>query len=175
MHIVFMVLGAVAGAAFWWYRLKMANDALSDAYDAVTTLRGNFRRRKLRQKAEESPVAAIDDPVLAAATILQSVASNEAPVSKKVNDLIHEFISGLTTPQNTEEALIYARWAVSRVVETPMVIDRVAPLLNARLNDAEKEELISMVRAVEKCQSSWQTPHSEAVTRLRRKLNCVPA
>ena len=35
MHILLALLGIAAAGAFWWYRLKMMNDAAGEVIDAV--------------------------------------------------------------------------------------------------------------------------------------------
>ena len=70
MHIVLAVVGLIGAAAFWWYRLKYMSDAANEAVDAVGRVQGHFRRGKLRKKSALAPISAIDDPVIAAATIM---------------------------------------------------------------------------------------------------------
>lgn len=171
MHYIMAALGAIAGAAYWWFYLKQANNALSDAVDTVGRVRGNMRRRKLVAKAELSPVSAIDDPVVGAATILYSIAQDISPVSGETEKRILGLVSGLTTQDQAEEAIIYARWASSKIAEPSVVIDRVSPLMNERLDDSEKDHLISMVCEIERLSPGWRQSHSANIARLRRKLN----
>lgn len=70
MHIVLAVLGILGGGLFWWYRMKVLGEAASELIDSAGRARGYFRRRKIRKMAEHSPLTAIEDPVLAAATVI---------------------------------------------------------------------------------------------------------
>lgn len=69
MHIVLAILGLFGGGLFWWYRLKILSEAAGDVADSMGRVRGCFRRRKIRQQATHSPLTAIEDLVLAAATV----------------------------------------------------------------------------------------------------------
>ena len=81
MHILLAVFGILGVAAFWWYRLKMMNDAANDAADVIGRVRGNIRRKRIRHQNEMSPLTAIDDPVVAAATLISAMVSDDVPLT----------------------------------------------------------------------------------------------
>lgn len=45
MPFLVVLLGILGAGAFWWYRLKMMNDAAQDVADVVGRVQGSIRRR----------------------------------------------------------------------------------------------------------------------------------
>ncbi|MER9428561.1 hypothetical protein [Mesorhizobium sp. M0408] len=80
MHILIAAIGLLGAAGFWWYRLKIMNDAAREVADVVGRVQGNVRRKKLRKQAALSPLTAIDDPVVAAATLITAIVSENGPM-----------------------------------------------------------------------------------------------
>ncbi len=148
MHIVVLVLGLLAGLGFWWYRLRAAHNAASEVVDAVGRVRGSMRRKKIRKQTELSPLTAINDPVVAAATILVALATDDAALSPAREDAIRTELSELTSGDRAEEAFVYGKWAAGQIDDTGIVIDKVAPFLAERLYANEKDGLLTMARNV---------------------------
>ncbi|TKB31169.1 MAG: hypothetical protein E5W69_02250, partial [Mesorhizobium sp.] len=93
MHILIAAIGLLGAAAFWWYRLKTMNDAAREVADVVGRVQGNIRRKKLRKQAALSPLTAIDDPVVAAATLITAIISEHGPVLPQREAAIRSVIS----------------------------------------------------------------------------------
>ena len=123
MHILLALLGIAAAGAFWWYRLKMMNDAAGEVVDAVGRVRGNLRRKKIRQHNELSPLTAIDDPVVAAATLLVAIASDDAALGPNRESAARAEIALIADPAKLEEAIVYAKWASGQIDDAGTVID----------------------------------------------------
>ncbi|TIS30185.1 MAG: hypothetical protein E5W95_36180, partial [Mesorhizobium sp.] len=70
----------LGAAAFWWYRMKAMNDAAREVADVVGRVQGKIRRKRLRKQAALSPLTAIDDPVVAAATLITAIIAENGPV-----------------------------------------------------------------------------------------------
>ncbi|ATU93990.1 hypothetical protein [Phyllobacterium zundukense] len=145
MHIVLAILGILGGGLFWWYRLKVLGDAASDAIDSAGRVRGYFRRRKIRLQAEHSPLTAIEDPVLAAATVIFAIIAEDILITEGHFDAVRSVLIDISNPRKADEAMIYAKWAFIQIGDTPTVIEKTSPFLRQRLNDLEKNELIDMV------------------------------
>ncbi len=173
MHIVLAVIGLLAGAAFWWYRIKMINDAASEIGNVVGKVRGDFRRRKLRKKAAMSPVTAIDDPVVAAAAILAAVAAEDGPLTPDDEKHVEDLVAQIAGKDETGEAMIYAKWAVTQVAETTTVIDNAGRFLQGRLTDDEKEHLLDMAKQVGSQSGIERTMLANTLRRLRQRLGLV--
>lgn len=172
MHIVVMVLGALGVAAFWWYRMQYLGKAANDVVDQVGNVRGKLRRGKMLKKAAVAPVAAIDDPVVAAATVMMAIAAEDVPVSDALEARIRAAIEPIAAPAKIDEAVIYAKWASDQVADVRTVIDQTAGFLVGKLDEAEKEQLVAMVQSVT-LKSERHAMYPQRIDRLRRKLGLV--
>lgn len=149
MHIALLVLGVIAGLGFWWYRLRSAHDAAGEVVDAVGRVRGSMRRKKIRTQTQLSPLTAVEDPVVAAATILTALAMDDVRLSDERQGAVSAEIGALAaTPEKSQEAVIYGKWASEQIDDTGIVIDKLAPFLAARLDEAEKHAFVTMAHNV---------------------------
>lgn len=169
MHIVLAFIGLLGAGLFWWYRLKMLGDAASDVVDGVGRARGYFRRQKIRKQNEHSPLTAISDPVLAAATVIYAIISEDVPHSDSHVEAVRSVIADISDAAKAEEAVIYAKWATNQIGDVMIVINKTSPLLRQQLNDVEKQELVAMVgEAAAAVQISPQ--YGQRVRKLKQKL-----
>lgn len=169
MHIALLVLSAIAGLGFWWIRLRAAGEAATEVVAAVGRLRGAARRRKIRKQAELSPVAAIDDPVVAAATLLTALAGDEAGLPEAREEAIRRAIGALTSRSRAEEATLYAKWAAAQIGDADIVVDVLGRYLAARLDEPEKRQLLAMAQMVLSVDRSLPAGAAH-LSRLSRKL-----
>ncbi|TPN32768.1 hypothetical protein FKO01_14105 [Mesorhizobium sp. B2-3-3] len=170
MPFLIAILGVLGAAAFWYYRMKAMNDAAREVADVVGRVQGNIRRKKLRKQAALSPLTAIDDPVVAAATLITSIVSENGPVLPQREAVIREVISGIADKKKTDEAVIYAKWAVSQIDDTTLVIDKLAPFLRERLDPNEREDLLRMLNRVAQGGGQSVKVADQRMLRLRQKL-----
>ncbi|MEZ5812434.1 MAG: hypothetical protein R3D45_13560 [Rhizobiaceae bacterium] len=172
MHVLLGLLGILAAAAIWWWRLKTLGEAANVALDTIGRARGNMRRRQLRRLAEQSPITAIDDPVVAAATILVAIHSEDGGLDPEREAVIGEALSAIAPAKARDEALIYAKWAVSQVPDTPFVIDRAGGFLASRLNGSEKAQLVEIARGIA-AHGNAPVCSRPCLERLQRRLGLV--
>ncbi len=170
MHIVLLVLGVVAGLGFWWYRLRAAHDAAGEVVDAVGRMRGSMRRKKIRNQNQLSPLTAVNDPIVAAATILVAVATDDVALSTAREETIRAEIGKLTSPDKLEEAVIYGKWAAAQIADTAVVIDKLGPFLAERLDGAEKHGMMTMARNVCAAEGPDLPLEAQRFRRLTQKL-----
>jgi hypothetical protein len=164
MHIFLAVLAILGGAAIWWYRVKYMSQAAGEIVDAVGRMQGSLRRDKLRKKAALSPIAAIDDPVTAAATVIMAIAAEGVPVSDALEKRTREEIRTIAaSDKQLDEAVIYAKWATDQVADVPTVIDKTTLLLKSHLTDHEKQQLVAMLMRA--------TPPGERHDMFRRRVD----
>lgn len=171
MHILLAALSILGGLAFWWYRLKYLGSAASEAVDTVGRIRGQFRRKKLVKMAEQSPITAIDDPVIAAATILVAIFAEDGPMSPRQVVDIAETLEQICDPAARDEAMIYASWATEQVTDVPLVIDRAGKFLASKLSTAEIDQFLAMADEIaERREEPLPQFYKLRVRRLRQKL-----
>lgn len=129
MPFILAVLGAMAFAAVWWYRLKYMSEAANEVADAVGRVQGRFRRNKLRKKAAMAPITAIDDPVTAAVTVITAIGSEDTSVSEQLEHRVRAEARAIAaSDKKLDEAVIYAKWATDQVADVQTVIDQAAKL-----------------------------------------------
>nr|WP_245437156.1 hypothetical protein [Mesorhizobium helmanticense] len=171
MPFLIAVLGLLGAAAFWWYRMKAMNDAAREVADVVGRVQGNIRRKKLRKQAALSPLTAIDDPVVAAATLITAIVSENGPVLPEREAIIRSVISEIAdTKKKMDEAVVYAKWAASQIDDTTIVIDKLAPFLRERLDVTERNDLLQMVNRVAQTGEQRLQISDQRMLRLRQKL-----
>ncbi|MBZ9671452.1 hypothetical protein [Mesorhizobium sp. ES1-3] len=171
MPFLIAVLGVLGAAALWWYRMKAMNDAAREVADVVGRVQGNIRRKKLRKQAALSPLTAIDDPVVAAATLITAMVSEGGPVLPRREAVIREVISQIADGQKkTDEAVVYAKWAASQIDDTTIVIDKLAPFLRERLDPNERDDLLQMLNRVAQSGEQRLKIADQRMLRLRQKL-----
>ncbi|ESX07555.1 MULTISPECIES: hypothetical protein [unclassified Mesorhizobium] len=171
MPFLIAILGVLGAGAFWWYRMKAMNEAAREVADVVGRVQGNIRRKKLRKQAALSPLTAIDDPVVAAATLIMAIAAEHGPILPKRETVIREVISQIADNQKkTDEAVVYAKWAAAQIDDTTIVIDKLAPFLRERLDPHEREDLLQMLDRVAKSGEQSFKVADQRMLRLRQKL-----
>src|SRR5687768_13897168 len=74
MPFLGVLLMVAAGAAVWWWRMKNLREAGSEIIDSVERMRGAYKRRQFRNKAEASLLASIQNPAIAAAVFFLALA-----------------------------------------------------------------------------------------------------
>ena len=171
MPFLLAILGVLGAAAFWWYRMKAMNEAAREVADVVGRVQGNIRRKKLRNQAALSPLTAIDDPVVAAATLITAIVAEQGPVLPQREAVIRDVISQIADSQKkTDEAVVYAKWAASQVDDTTIVIDKLAPFLRERLDPHERDDLLRMLNRVAQGGGQSLKIADQRMVRLRQKL-----
>ena len=174
MHIVLAVVGLIGAAAFWWYRLKFMSEAANEAVDAVGRVQSHFRRGKLRKKSALAPISAIDDPVIAAATIMAAIAAEDSVLSPDLEAGVRSQLLIIESAEKVDEAIIYANWASSQVADVTHVIDIAGKFLATKLSDNEKQELVDMVADAVPVGKRHEV-FPQRIKRLRQKLGLQTA
>ncbi|WP_325606779.1 hypothetical protein [Pseudorhodoplanes sp.] len=163
----------LVAAVLWWYRRKMIKEAANDVADVLGRVRGSVRRERLEGKDEVSALTAIDDPVVAAATLILAVATDGPRMTREREQALRKVIVGVAAQGKAHDAIDYAKWATGRVGDAGVVIDTLAPLLRERLNEAEKGDLITMTRRVATAGGPPLPMLEMRMHKLRQKLGVV--
>ena len=170
MHILLAALGLMGVAAFWWYRLKMMNDAAGEVADVLGRIQGQFRRKRLRRQAAVAPLTAIDDPVVAAATLITAIVSENVPMTPPREAGVRAVIAEIADAKKTEEALAYAKWAAAQIDDTEVVMDKLTPFLRDRLDPDERNDLLQMTRRALPADQDRPPLFDQRMRRLKQKF-----
>ena len=145
MHILLMVAGVLASAAFWYYRLRVIHGAGTEVVDALGRAKGKYRRTKIRKASAESPIAAIDDPVVACATLIYHLLQNPDTVPAQDSEIAGK-LAAFTDQAKAEEAAVYGRWAAHQGVDHRKAMKMLFEKLESWLSP---DELLDVAQLVE--------------------------
>lgn len=170
MHILLAALAILGGVGLWWYRIKMMNEAANDAADIIGRVRGNIRRKKIRHQNEMSPLTTIDDPVVAAATLISAILSDDVPLTPEREAALRKEIEPIVQEGKLDEAIVYAKWASGQIDDAAVVIDKLGPFLRDKLNEKERHDLLAMIRRSSVAAGPGLPTLEPRMRRLRQKL-----
>jgi uncharacterized tellurite resistance protein B-like protein len=148
MHIVAIVLAVAAGAAVWWWRIKTIHEAGRDAADMVGRVRGAYRMRKFKKAAEGSVLATVDDPALAAAILLFTLAGERPPGTQPATTLVRFELGDIVPQEQLDEMMAYAEWAARSVADPRDCIRRFTDLWRRALTIEERNNLLEMAENI---------------------------
>ena len=149
MPALIAMLGLLAAAAYWYFRMRDVGRAGSDALDQLGRARGAIRRSQMRRKVEESPIMAIDDPVIAAVSLLCMLAATQHPLTPREEGAIRNQASRIAEGEFLDEAVTYGRWLHRQGLDAPKAIRMLAEKLNGWLTRDEMHDLVDMVDALD--------------------------
>lgn len=170
MPFLAMIAAAVMGAAVWWWRLKMLREAGSKAIDTFETMRGAYKRRDFRKKAEAAPLASIANPAIAAVCFFWALACQRPVEREGETRLIRERMTGIIPAEEMDDVLIFADWATRTVVAPENLVSRFQKLWHATLTLDERRHLISIAEEVCAVQGEETAEQQIALKAARRAL-----
>jgi hypothetical protein len=165
----FLMMVAV-GAAVWYWRLKMLSEAGSEIIDSVERMRGAFKRRQFRKKAEAAPLAAIQDPAIAAVTFFMCLAAEKPAYKEAAKDLIRQRMKAIIRASDMEEILIFADWTARNVISPNDPIRRFRNLWMTALNADERGKLVSIAEDVAAIGGDMTIEQENSLQALKRAL-----
>lgn len=115
-------------------------------------------------------LASLNDPVAAAAVIMAAIACEDEAMSPERDIAYRALLAAIADPANLDAAADYGRQAASLIDDPQMVIDKVAPVLAAQLDDQEKEELLHMAQEAAMSGGKLPAALTQRLMRLRQKL-----
>jgi len=144
MHILVLLLTVLGGAAFWYYRLKNVSKAGAEVIDHVGRARGKYRRNQRRKLAAQSPVAAIDSPLIAASTLLYTLMETH-PTTPAQDEEVTRLLADKAGASEIEEAVVYGKWVQGQNVPENKAMPMLCEKLLDWLNDNELEDFEKLV------------------------------
>ena len=145
MPVLLALVGLLAAAAFWYFRMRNIGQAGTEVLDHLGKARGSLRRAKLREAASQSPIMAIDDPVIAATSLLCMLVASPHPLTPREEGAIREQAARIAEGEFLDEAIVYGRWLHRQGLDGPKAIRLLAGLLNDWLSPDQMAELGDMI------------------------------
>jgi hypothetical protein len=170
MPFLGLLLMVAAGAAVWWWRLKMVKEAGNEIIDSVERMRGAYKRKQFRKKAEAAPLASIQNPAIAAAVFFLTLA-NEKPAHKDMaKEIIRERMKDIIAARDMDEVLVFADWTAKGVIAVQDPIRRFRDMWLTSLDDGERRQLISIAEEVADVGGERTMEQANALQSLKRTL-----
>ena len=172
MGILAAILGAmgVIGVILW--RLNQAADATRGLAETAQDLSNLSRRWSFRHKANADPMTLVDDPRVAAVTLMIAVAQADGALTATeraaiLRTTIEKFsCSGKVA----EDMVAYGRFLVGNSHDPANSFRKLLPVIQRGCGAAERTELVAMLRAVANCEGAPDTTLAHAIDRFARDL-----
>lgn len=150
MGILMALLAAMAGVGVLLWRVNVASQAARDLVGAADDARGFFRRLAWSRKAGKHALDTVDDPREAATAMMLSLAQYRGPVTDHQLHLIRsEMVSNFGLPnEEATNMLARGRWLVRNEGDVHTTLRRLAPAIESKCTQAERRELIGMLKVV---------------------------
>lgn len=173
MHVIAAIVGMLGALGAWWFVFRRAADAADQAVDAAQTVRGAFKRRAFRKRSEESVLAGVDSPAIAAAIFLCRVGQAGSLYDDEVKARIRAMMSEEMGQAEVEEAFAFADWAANSVINDDDIARRFAPLWKETLADREISRFGEMAREIAGFHGSAGRQQREMIAYLEQKTGAT--
>lgn len=146
MPVLIALLGLVATAGFWAWRLRMAGQALNDVAGLAGDVMAAARRLGFRRRANVHPVDSVDEPALAISAIgLAFLDLAAMPTAEQLATLRGAIAARLSVSAvKAEEMVIVGRWLVSECKTADAAVTRLTKRLY-RLDQAGFAPLLAVL------------------------------
>ncbi len=171
MPFLVMILGALAAAGVWYWRINNARDAIGDIADMANDVRLAARRFGFRRRNNVHPADSIDDARLAGAGIVVAVAELQGPLTQEqIDTLIIQAQSKFDTDQQeAREIVTFGRWIAQQCGTKDEAVRRLSKRLRGLAGASALPDLEAMIEAV--AGSNLDERAEDAVGTIRRLLS----
>jgi len=134
MQTLIAIAGFIGLVFLWWSRFKTAKSVATK----VGGVLGHMQYTRESKKAGLASLGEIKSPVVAAATIIVSLQSEEFVLGEGDEEIIETLLLRISSREEVSEAMIYAKWAVLQGVSANEIVARLGGFLKSQLDDEEK-------------------------------------
>jgi uncharacterized tellurite resistance protein B-like protein len=175
MHIL-AILGAVIGVLlFALFRMQQAANATRDIVDAADEARGLFRRWSWQRKHARHPLDMVEDAREAAAAMMVVVAQSDGGITERERAAITgEMMKRFGATSDQADALFArARWLVKDSADAGEVFRRLTPVIQRTCGAPERSDLIEMLDAVARADSTSDDIVTQDIAKFARTLRSL--
>ncbi len=151
MPVFLAILGAIAAASIWYWRVQQARDAADVLLNAANDVRLAARRFGFRNKLNVHPADSIEDSRLAAAGIVAAIAEMGGMLNAdQTAAMTREFQT--TFNVRTDEAAeiaIFGRWIASQCGSRSDAVRRLSKRLVGIAGQSALPDLLAMIEATQ--------------------------
>jgi hypothetical protein len=146
--MLFGILGLIAAAAFWYWRIKAVGEVASEVHDVAGRLWGKHKRKKFLGKVNDSPLEVIDDPATAAVILMNVIATEDGVPGHIAEAAIKKEVEQSMGISDSMELLTFGKWTANHAPDSNTVILRYGKLWSENLSIKEREDLLSMISRI---------------------------
>ncbi|GGD09726.1 TerB family tellurite resistance protein [Aquisalinus flavus] len=169
MHFIIALLGLIAGATFWLYRIKRGADAGREVYDEV---KGAVRRGQWSRKADARLIETLSDPREAAAILMVQIASYDGEVTASQKARIEAVMldNFRCAPDEAQGLYSFGRMAVGQINDAANSLRHILRPIQQKLDATEKADLIEMLHAIAEVEGEPNDRQRQLVAAVNRAL-----
>lgn len=107
MHLIGLLVAILSGVVFWYWRLKMVQEAGSEIINSVERMRGAYKRKQFRKNAAAALLATISDPAIAAIVFYLCLADQKPFTKSQALEVIRAHMTEILPPDDLEDVLVF--------------------------------------------------------------------
>ncbi|NHK28899.1 hypothetical protein FF098_013335 [Parvularcula flava] len=172
MHFIIAILGVIAAAAFWLYRIKLGAVAGREVYDEV---KGAVRKGQWSRKADARLIETLSDPREAAAILMVQIASYDGEVTFGQKARIENLMLTNFQCEADEAQGLYSfgRMAVGQINDAANSLRHILKPIQEKLDSSEKADLVQMLDTVAEVEGEPNDRQRHLIAAVRRALLSV--
>lgn len=150
MPVIITILGLLAAAGYWYFRIRDAGGTVRDLADAANDVRLAARRFGFKRRANVHPIDCIEDAKMAAAGITLAVAEMDGALTQaEIQTATIQFQSVFDIAKDEAEELVtFGRWIASQSGTRAEGVRRLSKRLVAIAGPDAGPDLVRLVTAV---------------------------
>lgn len=137
MSTLIFITGLLLIALYFYHRAKSES--------GISARLGITYNQKFLPIGKTSAITRIGDPVVAAATLLFAIQSEEFVLGDADEEVVEDLLLKIADKDAVSAAISYAKWAVIEVSDLEFTIERLGELLSAQLDEEEKIQFLNMI------------------------------
>lgn len=171
MPVLLAIIGLLAAAGVWAWRICAAGSAARDLADMASDVMGAARALGFRRRANVHPVESVDDPNLAITAIAMAFLDLDGlPAREDQQALAGSIVrhTGIEWGQ-TEEMMIVGRWLINECNGPAPAITRLSKRLN-KLDNTAFQTLLPILNDIGKRAGNLSEQQRDALAELSRRM-----
>lgn len=162
MHIILGIIGLLAGASFWIYRINAAARGAQDLADLAGEAANLPRKMRFKSKTGKKAVDVLEDPREAAAVVLAGYMLEAGDVPSDQREQLAAMLGErFEVSRNTgEEMVAQAFWIHADIANPDSVINKMIDLIGKTAGADALRDLAGMLEAVAPAESQGASQKS---------------
>lgn len=169
--MIFAILGLLAAAGFWLWRIRMAGEAARELTNMASDVLGAARALGFRRRANIHPVESVDDPDLAITAITMAFLELDGLPSREDQQALAGSLTRqlATTRTKVEEMMIVGRWLVNECQGPQPAVTRLSKRLN-RLDNGAFQTLLPVLNDIGQRSGGLSPRQKDALAEIARLM-----